>query len=498
VTVLYVISMIVSITPELALDEGTPFAGGLGVLEGDKFYAASRLRLPYTVITLFYRKGYVDYEFRDGMAEPADVPFSRKLQSRMKALEGSVNIFGREVKTRYLVFEKGSARAVFIDAIAPAWARRLNEHLYEHQDTDISFARYVLLAEGAIDYLIRSKTKVEFIDMQEAYATLVAISPNLKKLEKARLRFIIHTPGPWGHPSFPRHYFSRNYGYDFLHEKVYLTDIGLATAEHVFCVSKKHFEITKSVMPHFAAKISYVTNGIEMNRWKKVDEEHFESSKNEARKVLLRKTGLSGDGMVLAWNRRIVGYKRPEFILRFIEECDEDVLFILAGKAHPQDMLNREVMEQFWDLSQRKKNVFYTPDYSTELAGMIAAGADLMVFTPFSGWESSGTSFMKGMVNGTPCLSSRDGAVVEFIRDGENGWLYGRNLKKLIDPGSEEGRRISARDYREFSSKLKRIIKLWQDERDRFNEIAINAMRTGNMEMDRVLRSYYGELWKIN
>ena len=34
---------IVSITPDLALDVGYTYAGGLGVLEGDKFYAAEKL-----------------------------------------------------------------------------------------------------------------------------------------------------------------------------------------------------------------------------------------------------------------------------------------------------------------------------------------------------------------------------------------------------------------------------------------------------------------------
>ncbi|MFP3216064.1 MAG: glycosyl transferase family 1, partial [Vulcanisaeta sp.] len=56
-------SVIVSITPDLALDNGYTYAGGLGVLEGDKFYGAARLGLNYYVITLLYRNGYVDYDF---------------------------------------------------------------------------------------------------------------------------------------------------------------------------------------------------------------------------------------------------------------------------------------------------------------------------------------------------------------------------------------------------------------------------------------------------
>ncbi len=54
--------VVVSVTPELALDEFPVFAGGLGILEGDKFNAASRSGDYYVAISPFYRKGYATYE----------------------------------------------------------------------------------------------------------------------------------------------------------------------------------------------------------------------------------------------------------------------------------------------------------------------------------------------------------------------------------------------------------------------------------------------------
>jgi len=48
---------IVSITPEIALDDFPVYAGGLGVLEGDKFYAAAASKMSYTVLTFFYPGG---------------------------------------------------------------------------------------------------------------------------------------------------------------------------------------------------------------------------------------------------------------------------------------------------------------------------------------------------------------------------------------------------------------------------------------------------------
>lgn len=61
---------IVSVTMELALEEVPIYAGGLGVLEGDKFRHMSRIGKEYYVITLFHRNGYVDYQCSGGEFVP--------------------------------------------------------------------------------------------------------------------------------------------------------------------------------------------------------------------------------------------------------------------------------------------------------------------------------------------------------------------------------------------------------------------------------------------
>jgi len=71
--------VIVSVTPEIALDELYTYAGGLGVLEGDKFYAAARRGLRYYVLTLLYRHGYVSYTF-DEAGNPVPKPQEHPLR----------------------------------------------------------------------------------------------------------------------------------------------------------------------------------------------------------------------------------------------------------------------------------------------------------------------------------------------------------------------------------------------------------------------------------
>jgi len=56
--------VIVSITPGIYLEGLKTYAGGLGVLEGDKFYGIGDLGLEYIVLTLMYRGGYVGIDFK--------------------------------------------------------------------------------------------------------------------------------------------------------------------------------------------------------------------------------------------------------------------------------------------------------------------------------------------------------------------------------------------------------------------------------------------------
>lgn len=117
------VAVIISITPDLALDMGGyTYAGGLGVLEGDKFYGAAALGLNYYVITLLYRSGYVDYDFNEGddpIPKPQPQPKSfldslRLVDTFTVKLRG-----GEEVEVNAWEYRLGSAHAVFLEPRSP-------------------------------------------------------------------------------------------------------------------------------------------------------------------------------------------------------------------------------------------------------------------------------------------------------------------------------------------------------------------------------------------
>ncbi|MEM2450024.1 MAG: hypothetical protein QW119_04885, partial [Candidatus Methanomethylicaceae archaeon] len=101
---------IISVTPDIALENGNTYAGGLGVLEGDKFYAASRLGINYFVLAPYYENGYVDYDF-DLNLNPIPKPQPQP-QDFLKNLElcdeFNINLRNEIIKIQALKYTKNN------------------------------------------------------------------------------------------------------------------------------------------------------------------------------------------------------------------------------------------------------------------------------------------------------------------------------------------------------------------------------------------------------
>ncbi|MGC9210182.1 MAG: glycogen/starch/alpha-glucan phosphorylase [Acidilobus sp.] len=506
--------VIVSVTPEIALDELYTYAGGLGVLEGDKFYAAARRGLRYYVLTLMYRRGYVSYSF-DEAGNPRPEPQEHPLRIEdVLSPEPTMNVSlkGENVIVRPWIYERGKSRVVFFEAECPTWARNLSERTYIEGNYEENIYKYVLLAKASATYLrdYVGLERVRNIDLQEAYTVLVMLA--LPEFDN--YRFTTHTPGPWGHPTFPTQVLTEEFGFGFPEPFVTLTEIGMQKAKATFTVSAKHEEITKKTFPKFASVITHVTNGIDLDRWvhpsirslltskglDSITEDDVWKAHTQAKRDLINLVRAYKDidesfmdKPVVVWLRRNTRYKRPYFIIRYIEENEpKDVLFVVGGKAHPRDVDGLSYMKAFHRLAKTYPNVVHVPDYDVPKAKVLQPGADIQTFTPFSGWEASGTSFMKSLANGVPVVSSRDGAAVEIIQHGVNGWLFGEDLRELIniytDPKASE---IDEKDYAEFERLLTEAINIYAS--DDFKRMALNAIKTSYkfVDINRVLDALY-------
>lgn len=496
----------VSVTPEVALEGVRSYSGGLGILEGDKFLGAAKRGMRYLVLTLLYRGGYVDYAINKGKPEPR--PQEWRYQDVLSS-EGEfvVVVRGEEVGVRAWSLTKGSAKAVFFEAEAPAWAARFSERLYIEDGPNERNLKYVFLAKAAAHYLreVVGLENVKVIDLQEAYTAMVPLA--LREFKE--FRFITHTPGPWGHPTVPAYLLREEFGYEPGEDPVNLTILAARHSKKVFTVSRKHYEVTTKLFPQLSGNLTYVTNGVFIERYvpedllnavRRGDPAKFREARGRLRKRLLAvvreqlRIGLENDERpIIVWARRLAPYKRPDFPIRFIREHPDDAVYVLAGKPHPHDRRGIEFMREFIRLANEFGNVAYVHKYDLETAKALLTGADILLFTPFSGWEACGTSYMKSMAAGVPVLASRDGGVLELIEDGVNGWLFGQDLRYLIPYDSVEASEINERDYEEFSRRLEAVIRLYGSEE--YVKISMNASRTAleKADISLVLKKYYGE-----
>ncbi|MFN3268528.1 MAG: glycogen/starch/alpha-glucan phosphorylase, partial [Zestosphaera sp.] len=434
--------MYVSVTPEIAVEGLTKFAGGLGVLEGDKLVEAGLMGIDYAVITMHYPEGYVTYDISNGDLAEANDDWVISNGHSLGTL--TIRVRGEVVTLEPVLFEVFRSKLILLKVLDPYWVVTLTKKLYVEKNTEEMFLKYTVLSKGAAA-LIESGLlgSIDEVHLQESFAGMTAFV--LKDL--SRVKFVTHSPGPWAHPIIHKEWLLSEFDSEKLKEcirdnYVNLTECIIRLVPKSYVVSKKQLRVMRNVIPSIADRLTDATNGVSLSRWcdKEVldyvsrderDLEKFVRIKQRLREELikyLREAGYSKlpepGTPIVSWVRRIVKYKRPYFVTRFVEDNkDLNVFFVLGGKPHPQDIYGRMYAKEFLRLSREYRNVIYLNNYDLESAKYILRGSDLLLFTPFPGWEASGTSFMKAGANGTPTLASRDGAVVEMIKDEYNGWL---------------------------------------------------------------------------
>ncbi len=515
------------------------YSGGLGFLSGSHLRSAYELNQNMIGIGILWKYGYYDQSrHQDQTLLPA---WMEKQPSFLEdtGIKFQIQIHDHPVwvKALYLNPETFKTAPLFLlttdlpenDHVSQTITHRLYD-----ANVSTKVAQFILLGVGGAKLIDELGFNPDVYHLNEAHGLSAAfyLLNKFKSVSKLKehLVFTTHTPEEAGnekHDIYLCHKMSYFCGLS-IDEVRRLTGIeddqfnhslvALRFARKANGVSKLHGDVSRKMWGHYSGicPITSITNAQNYSYWADEPLYRFLDNNNDDgiddRKWYLKKrafetvadqTGKIFDPNVLTivWARRFAGYKRADFLTRDMERFEKmitnskyPVQIIWAGKPYPLDYPSIDTFNNLVHLSKHYKNVAVLVGYELLLSRRLKQCADIWLNNPRVPREASGTSGMTASMNGAINVSTDDGWIPEYSKQGVNSWV--------VPKADFDNMNIHQQDEYDLNTLYdlleNEIIPTYYDNKEKWRSIQKNAMQDVRVEFDsnRMAHEYYELMYK--
>ena len=225
--------------------------------------------------------------------------------------------------------------------------------------------------------------------------------------------------------------------------------------------------------------------------------------------------------------------------------------FFFAGKAAPAYHLAKLIIKFINNLAgtidgdptvRDKLKVVFLPDYCVSVAERLIPASDVSNQISTAGYEASGTSNMKFMMNGALTIGTRDGATIEMAEEAgeENFFMFGLTADQVVGSGGwyspqwhydneaetraaldlissnyfskhEPGvfaplydtllthgdHYMHLADLKSYLDADQRLCELYSDPQAWARKTVLNVAGSGKFSSDRTIAEYAADIWKV-
>jgi starch phosphorylase len=226
--------------------------------------------------------------------------------------------------------------------------------------------------------------------------------------------------------------------------------------------------------------------------------------------------------------------------------------FFFAGKAAPAYRLAKLIIKFINNLAgtidgdpivRGRLKVVFLPDYSVSLAEHLIPATDVSDQISTAGYEASGTSNMKFMMNGALTIGTRDGATIEMAEEAgeENFFLFGLTADQVVasrgwynpqwhydnepatraaldlissgyfsrnEPGvftpildlllRQGDHYMHLADLQSYMEADRKLLELYSDQGAWARKAILNVASSGKFSTDRTIAEYASDIWKVH